>query len=299
MKVVETIYSSITDKVIGLSISESEDLARLGFGLTHLEDAKIEIARHLISCGASLMYGGDLRDNGYTQKLFDLVENYRVKALPEDKEVLINVLGWPLQQTLTLDLRASLSDRISFVETGLPDDLPQGLSAQKYLNPTTNKEIYTWVRTMSHMREYMTQKNDARVILGGKTKGYKGKYPGIVEEALLSLISRKPTYLIGAFGGATADVIDAIKGNIPERLIEAYQLKSEELFETVSYYNANKPENLEPISYPKLVEFFNEKGVESLNNGLTKDENNRLFETIHIPEMISLILKGLVNVYKP
>ncbi len=49
--------------------------------------------------------------------------------------------------------------------------------------------------------------------------------------------------------------------------------------------------------YEALVSFFNKRGVKSLNNGLTEKENQRLFETIHLSEMVSLILKGLVSVY--
>lgn len=289
------IYTAISGKVIGLSISESEDLGKLGFSLAHLEDAKVEIARHLISCGATLMYGGDLRDNGYTRKLFELVESYKLTSILEHQNVLINVLGWPLQRTLTADIRASLSERISFEETGLPDDLPRNLSAKKHLNPSTTKEFYAWTRTMSHMREYMAKHNDARIILGGRTVGYKGKYPGIVEEAYLSLKEGKPTFLIGAYGGATLDVIEALKGQAGKRLTSTFQFQQTQAKETAEYYKRHKPKDQLPIDYNELVKFFDEKGISSLNNGLTDEENRRLFETIHIPEMISLILKGLVS----
>ena len=42
-----------------------------------------------------------------------------------------------------------------------------------------------------------------RVCLGGKTSGYQGKEPGVMEEARLALAYRKPLYLMGGFGGAT------------------------------------------------------------------------------------------------
>lgn len=297
MKTIDSIYTAITGKTIGLSISESQDLAKLGFGQAHLEDAKIEIARHLISCGASLMYGGDLRDDGYTRKLFDVVENYKLTKIPQEQRVLTNVLGWPIQITLSNEVRASLSDRIAFEETGLPDDLPQTLSAKKHLKPVTVKEFYVWNRTMSRMRTFMTGENDARIALGGKTVGFKGKYPGIVEETYLSIKAGKPTFLIGAFGGATQDVIEALEGENPERLTSEYQFQSGQTKAIAEYYNTKKPTSEEAIDYETLVDFFNKKGVESLNNGLSEKENQRLFETIHLPEMVSLILKGLVSTY--
>ena len=42
-----------------------------------------------------------------------------------------------------------------------------------------------------------------RICLGGKTTGYKGRYAGVMEEAMLALCYRKPLYLLGGFGGAT------------------------------------------------------------------------------------------------
>ena len=42
-----------------------------------------------------------------------------------------------------------------------------------------------------------------RICLGGKTSGYEGKEPGVIEEARLALKLDKPLYLLGGFGGAT------------------------------------------------------------------------------------------------
>jgi len=52
------------------------------------------------------------------------------------------------------------------------------------------------------MREQLLVRTQARIMLGGRTTGYKGKYPGLVEEALLTLQAGKPLYLMGGFGGA-------------------------------------------------------------------------------------------------
>lgn len=295
MKATDTIYTSLTDKVVGLSISESEDLEKLGFSSAHLDDAKIEIARHLLSCGAILMYGGDLRNNGYTRKLFTLVESYRPGNIDDERLSLINVLGWPIHITLTDEIRASLSQKVKFEEIGLPDDLSQSLSPRTYITPTSSKHNYVWSRSMTKMRNQMTKQNDARVILGGKTRGYKGKFPGIVEEAYLSIKAGKPTFLIGAYGGATQDVIEALLGKNPDRLSSTFQLADNEAKEMVKYYNANKPSSEEAIDFESIVNYFNQTGIEGLKNGLSEEDNRRLFRTIHIPEMISLILKGIVT----
>jgi hypothetical protein len=292
------INTFLSDKTIGISISESSDLTKLGFGISHLEDAKLEIARHLLSSGAVLLYGGDLRENGFTRNLFELVESQVPSAYYNERLSLVNYLGWPLDSTLKDSLRASLSGKINFVLPGLPEDLSGSYRPSIYLPPTTEKHFYMWSRSMSYMRSIMTSENDVRISLGGKVIGFKGKYPGIVEEVYLSIKSEKPTFLIGAYGGATQVVIDAIQGKQPLELTNEYHSSDVLKQNSIEYYNRHKPDNQEKLDYNKLTEYFNSKGISSLKNGLTDEENKVLFKTIHIPEMVSLILKGLATLYK-
>ena len=68
-------------KTIAISISESPDMSVLGLGDEHLRDAMAEIARHLLALGARLIYGGDLRQHGFSDLLFELVARHRRDAL--------------------------------------------------------------------------------------------------------------------------------------------------------------------------------------------------------------------------
>jgi hypothetical protein len=45
------------------------------------------------------------------------------------------------------------------------------------------------------MREAMVERTDARIVLGGRVSGHQGKYPGIFEEAYVTLCAQKPLYL--------------------------------------------------------------------------------------------------------
>jgi hypothetical protein len=65
---------------------------------------------------------------------------------------------------------------------------------------------------------------------------------------------------------------------------------------TVNHFNQNQSGEL--IDYQKIFDFFQTMGVNELNNGLTALENERLFHTIHIPEIIALILKGLSVLFR-
>lgn len=83
---------------IGISISASPDMRFFGFTDGHLKSAMAGFAIHLLSSGAGLAYGGDLRDRGFTRLIFDLVVRYR----PRD-EAVANYLAWPVHATMKAD----------------------------------------------------------------------------------------------------------------------------------------------------------------------------------------------------
>src|SRR5215207_3550676 len=57
-------------KVVGLSISDAPDRARLGFPDREIDRLLFSICTVLIRSGARILYAGDLRSSGYTFKLF-------------------------------------------------------------------------------------------------------------------------------------------------------------------------------------------------------------------------------------
>ena len=66
------IRESLSQTSVAISISESAEMGVLGLGKEHFRDAKAELAQHLLSMGARLIYGGDLRQYGFTEILFEL-----------------------------------------------------------------------------------------------------------------------------------------------------------------------------------------------------------------------------------
>ena len=137
-------------------------------------------------------------------------------------------------------------------------------------------------------------------MMGGRTSGFKGKYPGLVEEALLTLQAKKPLFLLGGYGGASHAICQALQGRQPEALTEAYQCADKSYENLLQEYNlrvAGQPD-LEPIDYQAVGKTFAEIGLSGLNNGLTDEENSTLFATINNEEAIGLILTGLSRIKK-
>ncbi|WKJ92085.1 TIR domain-containing protein [Methylomonas montana] len=286
---------------IGISISDTDpgELQALGLSGAHLKNAMVEIACHCLAQGATLIYGGDLRPNGFTEDLLELVR-YHNDALKKQIKPVINYLAWPLIPTLDMAWAAQHKDALKIKkvdapadlkQTGLIPEIPQG-------GDIGDISAYVWARCLTAMREQIVANTQARILLGGRTVDYKGKYPGLVEEALLTLKAKKPLFLLGGYGGAARIIIQALRGGKPRQLTEAYQCTNpgyKILLEEFNGQIKSQQLALDSIDYSAVVETFAEIGISGLNNGLSDQENLRLFATVNHEEAIGLILMGLAR----
>ena len=287
----------LTDKKIAISISESEDMEELGFHEFHLKDATIEITRYLLVNGAKLLYGGDLRKGGFTKLFSELSFQYRDKG-NMDEMVFTNYFSWPIHTLLQPTDKAEFKkNRVIPILVKPYENIPEELKT-KFVSFDTNENRFYWAKSLTKMRKEMVNATEARIFIGGRTSGYKGSYSGVLEEFLLSIKNDNPLYLIGAFGGVSKAIINILSNKKDDRLTADIQLSNNEYKEFVAYFNSNEKQG--QIDYNKVQEEISQYGLSKLskNNGLSKDENKRLFETPHIPEMIFLILKGLSKKYR-
>ncbi|HMG04718.1 MAG TPA: hypothetical protein VK581_04605, partial [Chthoniobacterales bacterium] len=285
---------------IGLSISDSSDLPMRGFGPAHLRDAAAEFARFLLAAGATLAYGGDLRQGGFTEVLFELLTAYRAIS-GEAVDAIQSYLAWPIHLDLDVAQRARLKNTARFHPIPPPTDLgidATAIASAKQVPPTTPENRVAWARSLTAMRERMNGEIHARLLLGGQARGL-GKYPGLAEEALLALRAGKPVYLIGAFGGCAEAIIETLRGKKPAALTLDYQAAETLPGAAIALYNSQVPSGGESIDYPALTAEFEKFGTAGLNNGLDAEENERLFTTVNLPEMIALVLRGLGRLGQP
>ena len=277
---------------IGISISDSQELAALGFGQAHQQDASVEFARYLLANGASIHYGGDLRQEGYTDLFYGLANYYG--SAGQAHPLVHSYLAWPIYLDLDTETQAKLKRRVAFYRIAPPDDLT--LSIHERLPPTTAANRYIWARSLTRMREQMNQAVQARIFIGGSETRYVGAQPGLLEEGMLALQADKPTYLIGAFGGITRRLIESLQDTGAAQ-ISNLPVKFDDLGrETLAYYNGHPP-NAVPLDFAAIQRFLNGYGLARLaqNNCLSQAENERLFVTPHLMEMINLVLTGLAR----
>jgi len=284
----------LKDKTIGISISESDNLSELGYGVTHLKDAVIEIARYILAAGGKLSYGGDMRQGGFTELLFELLLFYQADKSLLPHERFFSYLAYPISTTFTPEKEASLRQNVSFKKIAPPMDISV-LDQTQFLKPDSTENLYVWTRCLTEMREKMEASCNARIFIGGRSKGFKGKCPGILEEVLIAIHNKHPIYLLGAFGGVTQDIVEALNGKSPNTFTNEYYDDNEAYKALISFYNQKHPSD--KIDYKEFSSRLSSISLKeiALVNGLSEEENMRLTVTPHISEAIYLILKGLAN----
>ncbi|AZO47632.1 MAG: hypothetical protein EOS54_20330 [Mesorhizobium sp.] len=260
----------LSQRAVAISISTSPDMALLGLGPEHLDDAMTEVARHLLAMGARLLYGGDLREHGFSRLLFELVARHRRDAdLGDERVGVSNYLAWPVHAHLSADRLIELSNALKGSAEVLcmgPDGtvvLPEARGPATTA-PATDKE---WADGLTAMRMAVRSASDARIVLGGTVEGFKGRMPGVAEEALLSLENEQPLFLLGGFGGCTFDIAVEL-GLTP-----------------------NTGPNRSWLGRGRFSGF----SVDSLRNGLTANENKALVATAHIDQAVALVLRGFLR----
>lgn len=262
---------ALSRRAIALSISESPDMPALGLSDEHLRDALAETARHLLALGARLVYGGDLRTHGFSELLFELVARHRRDADEGDRRTgVINYLPWPVH----ISMRPKELERFSADLAGVAElvcltlDGRQLTKAKRSRLRTRQPTETEWAEGLTAMRHVICGQTQARIVLGGRVEKYKGVMPGIAEEALLSLQSHQPLFVMGGFGGCARDVAETLG------LVKGW----------MGSYRA----------WP-LRDQFNAFTARDLNNGLTAEENGTLARTPHVDQAVTLILRGLLR----
>jgi len=280
---------------IGLSIGNSPDLPHRGMGNEHLNDALVAFALYLLASGAELAYGGvpQLETTGkaagradFLEVLLELLLAYSRTTGAGAGSNPIKLKGFLAEAFAGL---ASASFRARWKNVFQINQIPAGSPAPRDDAPTDQRAHFV-ARSLTAMRQSMNDAVSARVLLGGKLAGAAGKYPGVIEEAYLAMRARKPVYLVGSFGGAAAAVVDAVLGS-PGDIFNP-SAKTARPTTTATTTDPDAPD------LPALADYFRSVGAKGLakTNGLSEQENRRLFRTPHVPEMVFLVLRGLSRI---
>jgi hypothetical protein len=322
---------SSTRGLIGFSISfESKPLLARGLGLEHLKELLVRLARPILRSGADLAFAGSWtdREDNFTYDLLKLVsaEQEANSVAGPDTDVPIgrlrNHLAWPQYLEVTPRMEAQwiqcsriirITQEMAGIELAaiVPDDEPRG--TERYL---LNSAI-----VISHLRRvavlgtsvpipgtaesYTVPALTARIVLGGKTKDFSGFLPGIFEEALLTLESGRPLYILGGFGGAGESLANFLLNKAAPELEVSWQESASPRVKTLRTLSDSRPLPNGIRSTADSLSALRERLVlarpalaATLNTGLDDAETRDLLTTCDMGRAVQLVLKGLTQSVK-
>ena len=322
-------------KTIAVSVSDSAELSKRGLCILHEQTLTDEIHLSLLMAGLQIAYGGRLDPpalgptNNFTLRLFDLVRGYSALAVNAGTklEPILNIPPWPLWLSYN-DAILRLFGKVAKLTKGhrppleeIPENDENGnplfpANVNLFALPDTPLRRLAWTRGLTLMRQQMTLETQARVVVGGKLFGFNGLYPGVVEEAWFSLVSRRPLYLVGFLGGAARAVIDLLEGQerpevsqpIPgpkappiDAILEEAKQRGLQILNPAD--SLLDPVNLTgkligPKRIASDIQIAGKAGLaNALNNGLSDEQNRELFHSTDPTRIAELILLGLSKLH--
>jgi len=286
---------------MGISVSESDDSVEHGFPQWQVNRATLQIVAALLGQGVGVIFGHDWRDDGVMEAVHGLARQIEPPAPPSPRDgqianprLLRNLLPWPDAPRLSDLDQERLSSTLLVESAGLPEEL---LSVdQEAIQAGRGSPLYQYVRArgLTFLRHRLDEVCDGRLCLGGRIAGYEGRYPGVIEEALLAVRSGKPLYLSGIFGGATQQVVDAIEGkDMPDAFCPPTAVHSLYDHPPVS----ERDRTTMPDRRVERLEVWSElaRGRAQIigANGLTPSENEEMARSSVLERVIQLVLTGL------
>lgn len=252
---------------VAISVSDSADLSRLGLTPAHCELAVAELARAIFIAGGTIIYGGRLVPQGFTDVLTDELERYR-----EDRDALVLCVPESEHRRLTNDelarrereLQVS-AELICLDSSGEPVDIATRADSRRPIDVPA---------ALSGMRRYVTGRCDARVLVGGKLRDFQGATPGVIEEATRSFEAGQPVYVAAGFGGAAAAAAQAVHA------------------EATAWFPPNFPDGFESNA-AALAELRTAASARPHRDGLSEIERRHLIATHRPGDIAGLVVTGL------
>lgn len=292
---------------IGLSISESNDSESHGFPPWQVNRVTLQVVAALLGQGAGVIFGHDWREDGVMEAVHAFALQMQppisfppVIAEASGSPLLRNLIPWPDHPQLSDQDQVRLAALLRVEQAGLPEELLPWVAEALSTGPSSPLYRYLRSRGLTHLRRRLNSLSDARVCVGGRVAGSSGRYPGVIEEALLAVQEHKPLYLAGLLGGATRQIVEALNGRkMPEGFCPNTNMH--DLYLSPPMIETNPlTESDRAIDHQGVWRAFNECGIAGLArmNGLSEAENVELMHTRVLDRVIQLVLFGLSRISK-
>lgn len=220
---------------IGISISESPTLAQFGLSPQAVNSITVDLARRLLSLGATVVLGHNWRAGGVMEAVSKFAVAYRNQRGQPEHPLVRNYLAAPDQPSLSEAEKRDLAAFVKIETISWEDQKTEALALVRRPrmhrlqslpsinvfsqdpDPRDAKEMRA--RHLLAMRCRLCLECDVRIVIGGRTSDYQGYAPGIVEELCWSVLANKPVLLSTALGGASLAAAD-IESEPAKRILD-------------------------------------------------------------------------------
>ncbi len=284
----------------------------MGFNEAVLNRVVVRLAQFFLFKDCRMVFGHDWRTDGVMRAVGTLAEiaaaNHTLISAGRDPRML-NLVPTGTAQLSRVALNAQKASegilRVHAIQDmqhnadlgGLISSVAADPNLEALSAPSLNRWSETILGKLWVLRAALTKLLDTggRICLGGKTSGYLGYYAGVAEDAYLALTADKPLYLIGGFGGATYETVAALRDGSDSNALKPpsdHQANAPALSSTEEALAKHLA-----IPLNGLASKLGELGVDKLceTNGLSKQENEELFECSDIEHALQLIWIGMQN----
>ena len=209
---------------VGISVSPCEDATRIGYDARQMNRIVIRMAQFFLDRDMRVIFGHDWRDDGVMRAVADFAGVVAARAEAGDggsdggqslsnadrtEPRMLNVVPTGRESLSRSAIEAQHDSGGVLKVIPFKEELkymPEQMAGvrEQYVGPHPQLGC---AAELTALRKHITQLLDpgCRICLGGKTRGYLGNEPGVMEEAKLALEYRKPLYLMGGFGGAARE----------------------------------------------------------------------------------------------
>lgn len=291
--------------VVNLSVSQSDDTLKHGYPTWQVNRVTLQFVAALFGQGASVIFGHDWREDG----VMEAVHGFALQMQPqvpltveaaqaEAQPLMRNLLPWPDVPHLTEEEQEQLSATLKVEPGGLPEELRTLNAEVVAAGPNDPRYAYLLARGLTHLRHRLTDLCHARVCLGGPRSGSQGRYPGLVEEALLAVQQDKPLYVASLLGGASEQIVTAVEGKqMPEEFCPTARIEQLYLHPPVGENDPGTRAD-RAIDRDAIWRELSAAGQGRIaqNNRLSAEENSELLRTPVVERAIQLVLTGLSRI---
>jgi hypothetical protein len=319
-------------RVIGFSLSyQRESLLARGFGLEHLRELLLRLARPVVRNGASLAFAGHWRetDDNFTYDLLRLIsaeqEDNSLGGPETDLTIgrLYNHSPWPDYLAVTPRIEAQWINccRVVRITQELAGLAPAERVADADARADSGRVGLNTAVVLSAMRRLAMDGLaldlpdlpspesipglSARVLLGGKLQGYSGFLPGLFEEALVAMERQAPLYVLGGFGGAAealARLLLAPPGEFsPELALDWHTDRNPNVARLLELSGSRPlPAGVRTTEQGlgdlfAAIEQARPNLATALNTGLDEGQTRELLTTRDMGRAVNLVFDGMIN----